>query len=245
MKYANKLMSDLSGLIVNKTVGDIIDYETDNIYSKSAASSIIKNYISKKYTFGLEVFKQYDIILKFIPVNEHYKCHEAMPISRCSLYDIIFEKWNTDDEYEVSELKHKLKYNYLFIPIIKIKNKGVYNHYQNWTVGQLSYWKPNNEEILKIGLEWLEVQTTLKKGIKTRTVRHGKTFRNQNNLPKESKTKYIHLRSHARDSQDYDKKYHEYTKGEVKITKQSFWLNKNFLNSLILENKWMPNSREE
>ena len=245
MNYANKLLSELSGLLVNKTVGDIIDYEKDNIYSKSAVSSIIKNYISKKHTFGLEVFKQNDIILKFIPVNEHYKCHEAMPISRCSLYDIIFEKWNTDDEYEVSELKLKLKYNYLFIPIIKIKNKGVYNHYQNWTVGQLSYWKPNNEEILKIGLEWLEVQTTLKKGIKIRTVRYGKTFRNQNNLPKESNTKHIHLKSHARDSQDYDKKYLEYTKGEVKITKQSFWFNKNFLNSLILENRWIPNSREE
>ena len=34
MNYANKLLSELSGLLVNKTVGDIIDYETSTI-SKS------------------------------------------------------------------------------------------------------------------------------------------------------------------------------------------------------------------
>ncbi|MFN5223910.1 MAG: hypothetical protein ACK5DJ_06965, partial [Bacteroidota bacterium] len=54
-----------------------------------------------------------------------------------------------------------------------------------------------------------------------------KGFVQKNNLPGESDTKYIHMRPHGRDSNDLDDSI------KVKITKQSFWFNKSFIQKLI------------
>ena len=40
-------------------------------------------------------------------------------------------------------------------------------------------------------------------------------------------------------------KYLEYTNGETEITKQSFWLNKKFINTLLKNNKWKMILKEE
>ena len=138
-----------------------------------------------------------------------------------------------------------MNYNFLFIPVIKIKRKGIYNHYLEWKIGEFSYWIPTEKDLIEIGKEWIAIKELLKKGINVTRVKFGKSFRNTNNLPKQSKTKYIHLRPHGKNSYDYDLKYLEYTNGETEITKQSFWLNKKFINTLLKNNKWKMILKEE
>lgn len=244
-RVSDLILKELYKLIHKKSINDIIDFEFDNIYNKSAVSKIIKSYISKNCFYNLNIIEEHNIKLKFISVNEDYKSYEAMSFTNTSLYDIIFEKWDTNDEFELATLKNQLNYNFLFIPVIKIKRKGIFNHCLDWKIGDFSYWTPTKEELIEIGKEWMITKELLKKGIKVTKVKFGKSFRNSNNLPKQSKTKYIHLRPHGINSYDYDLKYLEYSNGETQITKQSFWLNKKFINTLLKNNKWKMISKEE
>ena len=91
-----------------------------------------------------------------------------------------------------------MNYNFLFIPVIKIKRKGIYNHYLDWKIGEFSYWTPTKVELIEIGKEWMTIKELLKKGVNVTKVKFGKSFRNSNNLPKQSKTQYIHLRPHGK-----------------------------------------------
>ena len=244
-RVSDLILKELYKLIHKKSINDIIDFEFDNIYNKSAVSKIIKNYISKNCFYNIDIIEEHNIKLKFISVNEDYKPYEPMSFTNTSLYNIIFEKWDTHDKFELATLKNQLKYNFLFIPVIKIKRKGIFNHYLDWKIGEFSYWTPTKEELIEIGKEWMITKELLKKGIKVTKVKFGKSFRNSNNLPKQSKTKYIHLRPHGINSYDYDLKYLEYSNGETQITKQSFWLNKKFINTLLKNNKWKMISKEE
>lgn len=246
MKKGNYLITqEIEVLLKNKNIGDIINFETDNVYNKSAVSKIIKNYIFKNCFYDTNMINDQKIRLKFISVNEKYNCFEPMSFSNTSLYDVIFEKWNTNDEFELATFKNQLTYNFILIPIIKIKKNGVYNNYLNWTIGEFSYWNPSAKEIEMIGMEWLNVQKILRNGLEINRIKYGKSFRNTNNLPKQSETNFIHMRPHGKDSYDYDLKYLKYTKGEKKITKQSFWLNKKFINSLLIKYKWKTILKEE
>lgn len=245
MTSIDTIINELDKILRGKSLSEIINLEQDNIYNKSAVSHIIKNHISKKFIYGINTILKYNIKIKTVPVNEQYECHEAMSFSNISLYNILFEKWDSKDEFEVAELHKKLQSNYLLIPIIKIKANGKYNNYLNWTIGQFSLWTPSNHDLIEIGKEWNDVQKILREGLIIKKVKHGNSYRNLNNLPKQSQTNYIHLRPHGKNKYDYDKKYLEFTEGKIEITKQSFWLNKKFINSLIKTNKWIMNSREK
>ena len=239
------IINEIQNLIGNKNISDIINFETDNIYNKSAVSVIIKNYIDKNNFYNLEVLKDHSILLKFIPVNTEYICYEAMSFSNTSLYNIIFEDWDNKDVLEMASLMKQLGYIFLFIPIIKIKTKGAYNEYKDWRIGEFSLWRPNDSELKLIGIEWNNTKNIIKQGVKLIPIKYGKSFRTSNNLPKQSETDFIHLRPHAKNSFDYDIPFLRYTNGEIEITKQSFWLNKKYLNNLLKIYKWKMNLKEE
>ena len=241
----NIIVNEIQYLIRGKKISEIINLETDNIYNKSAASVIIKKYIDKNCLYNLEVLKDYKILLKFIPVNSEYKCYEAMSFSNSSLYNFIFEDWDSKDPLETSSLKKQLNLNFLFIPIIKVKKKGVFNNYSDWEIGDLSLWRPNYNELKWIGKEWNRAKKTIQQGVKLKRQKHGKSFRTANNLPKQSETDFIHLRPHGKNSFDYDIPYLKHTNGAVEITKQSFWLNKSFINLLLNNYKWKMNLKEK
>jgi hypothetical protein len=108
-------------------------------------------------------------------------------------------------------------------------------------VGELSVFVPSAGVLQDIGKEWLKAKEIVKRGVKIREVPYGDGYRKENNLLKATKTKYIHLRPHAKNSYDYDLDYSEYTRGEVEITKQSFWLNKEYINYILKEYRWKKN----
>lgn len=239
------IISEIYNLIGNRTIRDIINLETDNIYNKSAVSVIIKKYINNNSLYNLDVLKDYNIMVKFISVDVNYKCFEAMSFTNVSLFNIIFEKWDSQDPLENASLRSQLNSNYLFIPVIKNKKKGAYNNYYDWKIGCFSFWAPNESELSLVGKEWEEIQEVIQKGVVVQKVKYGKGYRTNNNLPKQSETNFIHLRPHAKNSSDFDIPYLNYTNGDVEITKQSFWLNKKFINQLIEKYKWKTSSKEE
>jgi hypothetical protein len=241
----NFIIKEIENLIVSKKISDLINLESDNIYNKSAVSLIVKKYINENSFYNLNVFEDFKIRLKFIPVDNEYNCHEAMSFSYCSLYNIYFEEWESNNQFEIASLKKELGYNYLFIPVIKLKKNGVYNNFLDWKIGNLSFWSPDEKIINSIGNEWNNVKKIIHNGVKIEQVKYGNNYRNNNNLPKQSETNFIHLRPHGKDSNDIDIKYFEYTNKTIAITKQSFWLNKKFINQLLIKNKWKTNLKEE
>jgi len=228
----NELMTILSG----KSIAEIINLETDNIYNKSAISVIVKRFIDKNSAYSFDLIKNQNIRLKFIAVDSEYNCFEAMSFPSNSLFYMIGEKWVSRDDFEIAHLRKQLNYCYIFIPIVKSKKKGIYNHYSEWVIGHFSVWKPNLNELALIGEEWSLNRKIVSNGIKTSYVKFGKGFRNKNNLPKMSETNFIHLRPHGKNSFDYDSEYLEYR--GIEITKQSFWLNKTYLNTLLRKYRW-------
>lgn len=230
------IITKIDELLISKSIIDLMNLETDNIYSKSAGSQIVAKYIQRELGYDKRFLKESFLNLKFIGVDQNYNCFEAMSLPNTSLYNICFEKWNLEDEDICSSLLKHLQFNFLFIPIIKRKINGRYNNYRDWKIGELSFWCPSKEEILEIGEEWLEVQSIVQNGVNLEEVKYGNGFRTANNLIKQSESNYIHLRPHAKNKEDYDEQYFDYK--DIKITKQSFWLNKNYVNSLLKNNKW-------
>ena len=140
----NLLIKEIENLVVSNKISDLINLEKDNIYNKSAVPLIVKKYINENCFYNLNIFEDYKIRLKFIPVDNNYKCHEAMSFSYSSLYNIYFEEWESKDQFEMASLKKEFDFNYLFIPVIKIKKNGLYNNFMDWEIGDLSFWEPNN-----------------------------------------------------------------------------------------------------
>ena len=115
----------------------------------------------------------------------------------------------------------------------------------NWRIGDFSLWQPNDSELKLIGTEWNKTKNIIKQGVKLKSMKYGNSFRTYNNLPKQSETNFIHLRPHAKNSFDYDLPFLRYTNGEIEITKQSFWLNKKYVNNLLKIYKWKMILKEE
>jgi hypothetical protein len=232
------IFKTISELLCKKYITDFIDFETDNIFNKSGVSNMLRKFIDKNCLYNLSVLKDYNILLKFVPVNNDYKCYESISFTHKSLVNIIIEKWNSNDDIEISYLRKILDNTIIFVPIIKSKSKGIYNNYNEWRIGELSAWKPNDRELELIGEEWRNVKAVINDGIVLKKSKFGMSYRTTNNLPKQSETNFIHLRPHGKDSHDYDKQYYSYTMDKVKITKQSFWLNKGFINNLLSIYRW-------
>jgi len=239
------IINELLDLFSGKTISDIINFQTDNIYNKSAVSVIVKNHINNNSRFNMDVLQSHKIRLKFISVDMNYRCFEALSFSNSSLYKILFEDWSSNDPLEQPNFRKQLNFNFLFIPIIKIKTKGVFNKYLEWKIGDFSFWKPTTKELELIGKEWYLNKRVIKEGVKVTSIKFGESFRNENNLPKQSETNYIHLRPHGKNGCDYDLEYLKYTNGAIEITKQSFWLNKIYINSLLYDCKCKINLKEE
>ena len=79
--------------------------------------------------------------------------------------------------------------------------------------------------------EWEKMKSIVKGGVKVTNVKYGKKTRQENNLLKSSCTKIIHVRPHAKDSNDIDIPYFNYS--NTKISWQSFWFNKSFIKEII------------
>jgi len=119
---------------------------------------------------------------------------------------------------------------FLFVPLLK-EHRKVKNT-NEIVFGRSVIWRPSHEELVRIQWEWESINNIIKKGVevKIKPANNRKGYIQENNLPGESSTQYIHMRPHGRDSDDVDDSLKD-----LRITKQCFWLNKKFIQKILLE----------
>lgn len=222
---------------------ELISRETGIEFSNSAKSSfrfLINRIFGLKEKSQIRELEENGIQIKTIPVNPKNKAWEAMSFPKFSLIDLISEEWDVhDDDLEESIFKKIISNGFIFIPIIKEKEKSEsgkpkFKSWKTWIVGKSFYWKADDKEIEIIKNEWNEAKKIVMNGVQVENVKHGEGFRQENNLLKSTSTQMIHIRPHGKDSKDIDKPYFQHK--SIKITWQSFWLNKSYINKILKRN---------
>lgn len=231
------ILSALINKLSNKDLKTLSDEFAIN-FSGSAKSSfnlLVKRVLKVDDKKAIRELEKYGIEIKTVPVNNDLSPLEAMSFPKFSLVDLLSEKWdvNEDEEYDEAVFRSMIDRTFIFLPIIKEKEKGKFKAWKTWRVGKPVVWKPNEQDLMRIREEWEEVKRIVEKGVITKNVKYGDSTRQENNLLKSSQSDYIHIRPHARDSNDLDIPYFEHTKGKVRISWQSFWLNKDFVKKVL------------
>jgi DNA mismatch repair protein MutH len=231
-------VSELNKELKDKKLNNIVDkYKVDFSKKAKSAFSLLINRVlkidDKKRILELE---ENGITIKTIPVNKDNKPWEAMSFPKFSLIDLIAEEWSGENE---AEFKNIITQGYIFIPVIKEKEKYIvngksklrYKNWKTWEIGKAVFWKVNEAELSIIKKEWKKAKKIVQTGVKVKDVKFGKGTRQENNLLKSSDTEIVHIRPHANNSKDIDKPYFEFSK--INISWQSFWLNKSFTEKII------------
>lgn len=218
-----KKLLELFQPLVGLTIGRIskkIGIEVKS--AKNASNYMIKRILGfKSFSSKIKEFEQSGITIKTVPVNKDnkFKPYEATSFPVVKFQDLIQE-----DDYFNSSLSEQLN-RILFIPIHRETRNTLL---ENATLLQPFFWSPDEKEEAIIFNEWKMTINIIKKGIKVKKVPWGDSFREINNLPKASQTQILHMRPHAQNSNDRD------TDGYGNsITKQSFWLNQDFVQKII------------
>lgn len=217
-----------------------ISKETGIEFSNSAKSSfrlLVNKILGLKEKSQIRELEENGIQIKTIPIDNKNEAWEAMSFPKFSLIDLLNEEWEAnDDDAEEAVFKKIISNGFIFIPIIKEKikdenGKPKFKNWESWKVGKSFYWKANDEEIEIIKDEWIQAKNIVQNGVEVEDVIHGEGYRQENNLLKSSSTKIIHIRPHGKDSNDIDKPFFKHK--SIRITWQSFWLNKSYINQIL------------
>lgn len=160
-------------------------------------------------------FAQQGIEIKVVPVNAEARPHEATSFPSMRYREIVQEEW------EDSDLLARLN-RILFVPLLR-PLKAVPQADSN--IQRPFFWSPSPEELDGIRLEW-EMYRNEIAGEKAAR------------LTPASRTRYIHVRPKARNHADTD-----LAPGVGPVIKKCFWLNRPFVQTLILSAGWQPTIR--
>ena len=191
--------------------------------SKNAVRSIIMKLLGfHGNNMKIKEFKQLGVEIKVIPIErERKKLLESISFPAIKFKEFAKETW------EDSSLSLDLT-KILFIPVSKSKTSSA--DLRERVLEDSFFWSPSSNEMKIIKNEWLNYQKEVRKGIQIEKIPRNtkKGYIEQTSLPNESSTQIVHMRTHAKDSNDRDT-----DDFETSIVKHSFWLNKKFVNSLI------------
>ena len=151
------------------------------------------------------------ILLKTVPIRDSdLRPWEATSFPAISIDDLI-QCETFEDHFMAEELS-----SILFVPTMRQKRRS---HWGNIRFGSPILWEPSKEEWTIIKQEWTMFRDVLR------------TPLGANRLPKASDTRILHMRPKARDGRVRD------VGPWGEITKQCFWLNQGFVQSLLCQNR--------
>lgn len=156
---------------------------------------------------SIEEFKERGIQIKVVPISPSGRPYEAMSFPKFDHMTV----WK--DEWEESDLLQQLD-RMLIVPLVRAE-RATPKETQVW--GRAFFWSPSADQLNGIECEWRDYCRRIQAG-------------EANKLPGASQTKYIHVRPHARDSQDT-----EQAPRVGQVVKKCFWLNQNFIAEQIAE----------
>ena len=207
-----------------KTINDITKLTNAPILSsKNAVRSVIMKLLGfKNESSKIKEFSQLGIQIKVIPIDTKNKTlFESISFPAIKFKDFAHESWKD------STLSLDLN-KILFIPVSR--DKLLNSDIKERILEKAFFWSPSITQEKLIKMEWLAYQNIVKQGVKIdkKPQNSKKGYVEVTSLPKESSTEIIHMRTHARDSDDRD-----IDQFGTSIVKHSFWLNKKFVNKLI------------
>lgn len=213
-KYRGKTILELS---------QIFEIKIGN--GKNQVATVLKKMIGfKSVTSKIKEFEQLGILVKSIKLRREDKMPlEAISFATMKLQEFIEEEW------EESTFKSYIS-KILFIPVYH-DGEGLNEKY----LASAFFWTPSHVEEQKIYKEWKMYQEEVLSGAcRVTQIQNSskKGYKEVSSLSKESQTESIHMRPHGKDSSDRD----EDSLGNS-IVKQCFWLNKKFIQSLILNSQ--------
>lgn len=197
-----------------------------NINSKDKYSRLAYEILGVK-TKNAEEFEKANIVVRAIRVEENNKIKESVSFPTFIIKELIKENWEDSEIFRFfSEVK------FLFIIYRK---KG-----ENYYLAKSKFWNMPVEDIDKtLKEEWTRARNTFIEGIELipKETKIGTIV--NNNLPKKSNTRILHVRTHARKSAykidgvkygngDLDSDTDELPNGDL-MTKQCFWLNNDYV----------------
>lgn len=228
---------ELQGIILQK-IAPLVGSRMDEIArrygipingGKNAIPTLIKKLLGfKNVNSRVKEFDQFGLEIRVVPVRKgDHRPLEATSFPAFKLKELEEEEW------EESMLQQYLDY-ILFVPIYAEHTKQPKGSRQ---LGRPFFWSPSNAEWAVIEREWSMYRDQVRRGAAiVSKVKYGTGYREVTGLSRESDTEIIHVRPHAKDRNDRDEDSHE-----NKPVKQSFWLNKNYLQRLIINSNARKN----
>ena len=211
---------------------------------KNLASRMVHKALGVDPRKRIREFEQAGYLVRTLNLQEQDGWpYEAVSFPVVDLCELIEQQWEPriiEDEtgMEVatipgSELSGQLQ-RILFVPTFASKRK---TPQLNRKLGKAFFWSPSEAELKGIRAEWESYQREVKQG---KAVYHripGKK-RRENYLTKPRPEGFIHMRPHGRNAKDVYKD----PKGKW-VTKQCFWLNKDFVYRILEQNDALPPGR--
>lgn len=178
--------------------------------AKSGAATIVRRLLGLVNDKArVREFEQQGISVKTVPVSEDgQSVFESMSFPRFDHIKVIEETW------EDSDLRSHLQ-RLLAVPLVrrwKEEPRGANR------LGRAFLWSPTDEELEQIGTEWARFVALIRAG-------------KADHLPTAAETNYIHVRPKGRDGTDT-----EPAPGISQVMKKCFWLNSEYVKSIITAN---------
>lgn len=192
--------------------------------AKSAVPNIIRKVIGfKDIRAKIKEFEQSGIQIKTVPV----RTEDNFPWEDTSFPAMKLQEF-VDEEWKDSTLLTYIE-KILFIPVYRDTSKASDTPISDRVLGKSFYWSPSSSELETIEKEWKMYREEVRNGkAKTHKVKTKKMTKEVTDLSKASQTEIIHMRPHGKDSRDKDIDHLGNS-----VVKQSFWLNKRFVQKLI------------
>jgi DNA mismatch repair endonuclease MutH len=173
---------------------------------KAAVATIVRALVGEKAVGRSGDFARFGIELKIVPVNSRGRLVERMSFPAFVHEELIFETWPDSD------LLGRLN-RLLIVPVHREKGSPL----AGTTLGRPFFWSPTEEELDGIAGEWEAVRNLIATG-------------RAEDLPRASQTRFVHARTHGRDSTD-----REPAPGGLDVTKKSFWLNDRYVERILAD----------
>ncbi len=226
-------IEELETHILNKLniVKSLSITEIEEKYNITLKKSLNRFSLLIKVLLGLDIhkkkkikeFEKFNVQQKVVRVNSKTMLpYQAISFKHQSMSSILDET-----DFEESELLNNLE-KILFV-ILKSDNDKDSNDLL--IVHDFFFWTPDNVTLNEISKEYNLYKKTIKNGliVEKKDYNNKKGFVYTNNLPGTKITKYIHMRPHGSDNSDMDTSI-----PATPIPKQCFWLNKSFIQQIIL-----------
>jgi len=210
---------------IGKKISEISEIANIPVPSaKSATATIVGVMVGfKRLNSKIKEFNQLGITIKTVPIKtEDKSLFEAISFPSFVIKELIQEDW--DDSTFLSYIN-----KIIFVPFSREKRTVAI---ENRILEKPFFWSPTTSQLELIRTEWESYKKELSQKIIIQRIpwKNTKGYREKiKNLSKEKDTNAIHIRPHGKDSNDRDEDNYG-----TSVIKQSFWLNKKFVQKLVI-----------